>query len=180
MLCDAATFVLTSNYEWIVIMKTIERYSRLNSGTFLPYMPFSYSSNYKATVDPSNGQRVNIKLTGQTWNGPTELQSLEGEASLLFQNVGGGYLTLARKYVNNTPDTYYWEFAAAGMESHFTISDGTGNPFRINFKRVDEQSFKFECEFVAAFGEDAKYNPNDTYLYIDYPIVLGGVCRDNF
>ena len=145
----------------------------------IDYTPYSHSCVYTATVDPIDPKRVRIRLSGRTENGLKESESLE-RAQLLFQNYGGYQIT-AIEYGSDSSESYYWTFPANGLVSHFTISDGAGNPFRINFVRKDSKHFDFECEFFAVFGEKYDYNPSGTYIFIDYLIRdVNTRMRDHF
>lgn len=135
-------------------------------GVIIPYTPYSDACVYTATVDPTDQKRVRIRLSGRTENGLKELESIE-RAELLFQN-DGGYMSTSNEYGSDSSESYYWTFPPKGVASHFTISDGAGNPFRITFEKKDSKYFEFECEFFAVFGEKYDYNPNGNYIFIDY------------
>ncbi|QHC97616.1 MULTISPECIES: hypothetical protein [unclassified Pseudomonas] len=162
-------------------MSKPKHYSKLSkSGIIIPYMPFSHSCAYKITVDEFDPKRVHFLLTGLTENGLKELAFLDGRADLLAQNFGG-YRSRATEYGSDSSDSYYWTFPAAGTPTHFTISDGAGNPFRINFTKKNAREFKFECEFFLVFGKDHDYDPRGNYIFIDYLLPSpGSVLRDNF
>jgi hypothetical protein len=162
-------------------MTTPKHYSELTaSGIIIPYTPFSHSCVYTATVDKTDPKRVHFLLTGRTENGLKELEYLDGRADLLVQNVGG-YSTRGAQYESDSSDSYYWTFPAAGTPTHFTISDGAGNPFRINFTKKDAREFEFECEFFLVFGKDHDYDSRGNYIFIDYLLPSpGSVLRDNF
>ena len=146
----------------------------------LPYTPYSEDCLYKATVDPVDKRIVQIHLSGLTEHGLEEVKAIE-KAELIFQNKGGGYTVNAGKYGSDSPDSYHWTFPPGGEESHFTLSDGAGNPFRIDFVKTESRNFKFECKFVARFREEKGYDPSRTYTFIDYVMKEGdGRMRDTF
>ncbi|PQO98454.1 MULTISPECIES: hypothetical protein [Pseudomonas] len=148
----------------------------------IPPSPFSNDCSYTATVDPIDTKRVRICLKGRTENGLKELEALHGRATLNVSTVGGGYYSSADKHESDDQNSYYWTFPAAGDNSHFKISDGADNPFRINFvKTSDSRYYEIMCEFFLVFGNKYDYNPALTYITIDYPIKdPGGIFRDTF
>ncbi|CAI8725504.1 CUB domain-containing protein [Pseudomonas sp. IT-347P] len=158
-----------------------KHYSRLSeSGIIIPIMPFSHSCQYTASVDQAFPKRVRFQLTGRTEKGPAEMGYPDGGVDLTVQNAGYGHRISAFEFGSDSPESYYWTFFAANEPNRFTVSDGAGNPFRINFSKRDAREFEIECEFFLVFEEDYDYDPRGNDIFVDHLPSTGALLRDKF